>query len=42
VHSLADVIRTRIRLAFAAACPEADLFRGFANALIRKGRAHAA
>jgi len=25
---------TRVRLAFAAACPEADLFRGLANALI--------
>jgi Transposase DDE domain group 1 len=28
---------TRVRLAFAAACPEADLFRGLANALIPQG-----
>jgi hypothetical protein len=27
----------RVRLAFAAACPEADLFRGLANALIPQG-----
>ena len=25
---------TRVRLAFAAACPDADLFRGLANALV--------
>jgi DDE family transposase len=28
---------TRVRLAFAAACPEADLFRGLANALMPRG-----
>jgi hypothetical protein len=28
---------TRVRLAFAAACPEADLFRGLANALLPQG-----
>src|ERR1035437_952102 len=35
----APVIETasRVRLAFAAACPDADLFRGMANALILKG-----
>jgi len=35
----ARVIETagRVRLAFAAACPEADLFRGLANALIPQG-----
>jgi hypothetical protein len=27
----------RVRLAFAAACPEADLFRSLANALIPQG-----
>ena len=27
----------RIRLAFAAACPEADLFRGLSNALMPRG-----
>jgi hypothetical protein len=35
----ARVIETagRVRIAFAAACPEADLFRGLANALIPQG-----
>ena len=35
----ARVIETagRVRLAFAAACPEADLFRGLANALMPRG-----
>ena len=28
---------TRIRLAFAAACPQAELFRGVANALMPQG-----
>jgi len=28
---------TRVRLAFAAACPEADMFRGLANALLPQG-----
>jgi hypothetical protein len=28
---------TRVRLAFAAGCPEADLFRGLANALMPRG-----
>jgi hypothetical protein len=35
----ARVIETagRVRLAFAAACPEADLFRGLTNALMPRG-----
>jgi hypothetical protein len=41
VHSGGSLVRLaagpRVRLAFAAACPEADLFRGLANALIPQG-----
>ncbi len=29
--------KSRVRLAFAAACPEADLFRGLAKALLPRG-----